>query len=364
MDTLQLFFSLKLPSAKYKIVIDDSLLDGFAEPVNNVISIHLKDNIHQYKLIGTDKQSKIVLQADHSKIAANEVINEFMYCNLPGPQIKVSAYNLWTKGIESFNAEEVKNGARFVSNNTKAFSADTDSAKLMEVCRLISTLRPNIKGLKAEKVSALSPYDQLQLALQNKVNLNCGNYSAMIYFLCSVLHLPNRLVTFSGPAGNWRYGVHYYNEIYLREKQQWVLCDGLSNAYMPHDGIRFYNAADVNKLAHLNSFDNKYVYTFKKGILEKTPYDSLNYWHWYYNRNNADLRYIHPGINIRDSKWTYLTDFYSFHRNFSLYSDTNENDWLKIIIKMAAFYLMLITLLLCFIFEIKTSSGKNFNPEN
>ncbi len=122
---------------------------------------------------------------------------------------------------------------------------------------------------------------------------------------------------------------------------------------MPQDSIRFYNAADVNKLAHLNSFKDKYVYTFKDGISKKIPYDSLHYWHWYYNRNNADLRYWHPGTDMRGSKWTYLKDFYSFNRNFDFYSDMNANDWLKIVIKIAAFYLLLTVLLFYFYLEIK-----------
>lgn len=326
-DTLQLFFSLRLPSSAYTLIVDGSSTDRIIVPVNNSIHIPLQQSIHQYTLIaGNKNQPEITVQADHAKESANNYINEFIYCNLPGPQIKVSSYNTWTKGIESFTKEEVKNGDEFLKKNTAAFTANTDSGRLMEVCRLISKLRPNLHGMKAEEALVLSTYAQLQLAMQNKVNLNCGNYSALIHFFCSLLHLPNRLITFSGPAENWRYGVHYYNEIYLRQKQQWVLCDGLSNIYMPQDSIRFYNAADVNKLSHLNSFKDKYVYTFKDGISKKIPYDSLHYWHWYYNRNNADLRYWHPGTDMRGSKWTYLKDFYSFNRNFDFYSDMNANE--------------------------------------
>lgn len=358
-DTLELFFSLGLPSAKYWVIIDDSITNGFIVPANNSLHISLMPGIYQYKLVAEDnKQPAIIVQADHAIDPENNYINEFIYCNLPGPQIKVSSFKTWTKGIASFTDDEVKNANEFLTNNTHAFSANTDSARLMEVCRVISALRPNINGIKAFEVSALSPYKQLQLARQNKVNLDCGNYSVMIYFFCSVLNLPNRVITFSGPAGNWRYGVHYYNEVYLREKQQWVLCDGLSNNYMPHDSIHFYNAADVNKLAHLNSFKDKYVYTFEHDSLKRVAYDSLNYWHWYYNRNNADLRYIHPGNNQHDSRWTYLKDFYSFSRNFDFYSDVNANDWLKIIVKMIAFYFLIIVTVLYIMFEIRTFRSK------
>ena len=355
-DTLQLFFSLRLPSPAYRLFVDDRNAEKTITSVNNSVSLLLSDNIHLYNLIPVDnKQPAITIQADHDK-AAN--INELIYSSLPGPQIKVSPYQIWTKGIESFTAEEVKNANEFLKKNTKAFSANTDSARLMEVCKVISPLRPNPDGMNAAEASGLSPFKQLQLSLQHKVNLNCGNYSAMLYFFSSVLGLPNRIVTFSGPAGNWRYGAHYYNEIYLREKQQWVLCDGLNNNYLPHDSIRFYNAADVYKMAHLNSFKNKYVYTLIRNSLQRVPYDSVIYWHWYYNRNNANLRYWYPGSQMHDTRWNYLSDFYSFSRNFDFYSDENSNDWLKIIIKMAAFYLLLTTVVFYVCWEIKNLTKK------
>lgn len=351
-DTLKLLFSLQLPSAKYKLIIDDSITGKFTAPANKSLHVPLEENIHEYKLVPADNEPEIVVQVDHEKTSPG-YLNEFIYCNLPGPHIKVSAYNIWAKGIKSFNNEEVRNANEFLRKNTKAFSAATDSARLMEICRVIAALRPNIHGMNAAEVSMLSPFKQLQLAKQNKVNLNCGNYSAMLYFFCSVLDLPNRVVNFSGPAGNWQYGAHYYNEIYLREKQQWVLCDGLNNNYMPHDSVRFYNAADVYKMAHLNAFKNKYVYTFTLDSLETVTYGSVNYWHWYYNRSNADLRYWRPGNDMHDSRWNYLSDFYSFSRKYDLYSDVNANDWLKIAIKMSAFYSLIAIAVLYIWFEIK-----------
>lgn len=353
-DTLQLLFSLQLPSTAYKLIIDDSITNLSVTTANNSLRIPLADNIHQYRLISADKkQTEITVQADHDKSSLPTYTNEFIFCNLPGPQIKVSSYKTWTKGIASFTDEEVKNAKEFLKKNTQAFYATTDSARLMEICRIMAQLRPNVNGIKAAEVSALPPFEQLQLARQNKVNLDCGNYSAMIYFFCSVLNLPNRLITLAGPSGNWQYGVHYYNEIYLREKQQWVLCDGLNNNYMPHDSIRFYNAADVYKMAHLNSFKNKYVYTFHQNTIESLPYDSINYLHWYYNRNNANLRYWHPGAGMRDSKWNYLIEFYSFSRKFDFYSDVNANDWGRIMIKMASFYLLMIVAALYIYQEIR-----------
>lgn len=361
-DTLELSFSRRLAS-NYNLIIDDTMPRGTIKADNKSLHIPLLDDIHSYKLIPSFPEAlQIVIEIDHDKNEGANYTNEFVYCNVPGPNIKVSRYKTWTKGIISFSDDEVRNGKELLTKNTAALSASTDSARLIEVCRLISILRPNANGIKASEVSLESPYKQLKMAMQNKINLDCGNYAVMLHYLCSVLDLPNRVITFSGPAGNWQYGVHYYNEIYLREKQQWVLCDGLSNGYMPHDSIRFYNAADVYKMAHVNSFKNKYAYTFEGNSLKKVSYDSLSYWHWYYNRNNANLCYLHPGTGVQGGKWNYFKDFYSFNRNFDFYSDVNENDWMKIIIKMISFYLMLIVAINYILWELKTLVNSRKRP--
>ena len=359
-NTLDIFFSSKLPQSGYKLIIDNGSSLGLVIPSNNTLHIPLQNKIHEYKLVPVqERELEVKLQIDHSQNSPHEFINEFIYCNLPGPQIKVSDYKLWTKGIESFSKSEVESGKEFLKNNTAALLADTDSDRVIEVCRILSMLRPNKNGIKASEASLQRPYQQLLLAMQHKINLDCGNYSAMFYYLCTVLQVPNRVITFAGPAGNWQYGVHYYNEVYLREKQQWTLCDGLAETYMPHDSLRFYNAADIKKMALINGFSNKYVYTYQKDSLREVRYDGLHYWHWYYNRNNANLCYVHPGTGLQNGSWNYLKDFYSFQRNFDFYSDANQNDWSKIFIKMSAFYLLLLVTIFYLIHEIKHFSWRH-----
>lgn len=85
-DTLELFFSLQLHPAKYKLIVDDSITNGFIVSANNSLHIPLMDNIHVYTLTpANNKQPEIIVQADHDK-AKN--INEFIYCNFPGPSNK------------------------------------------------------------------------------------------------------------------------------------------------------------------------------------------------------------------------------------------------------------------------------------
>lgn len=162
-DTLELIFSLQVPSKNYRLSIDDSISNKSVAVLGPSIAIPLVNNVHIYKLTPLNpKCSKIIVQVDHSKNNGTDDTNEFIYSNLPGPQIKVSPYNLWTKGIESFTANEVKQGKDFLSKNSNALLVETDSAKVLEVCKIISRLRPNTNGIKAAEASSMLPYQQLQ----------------------------------------------------------------------------------------------------------------------------------------------------------------------------------------------------------
>lgn len=77
-DTLQLFFSLTLPSPEYKLSVDNKVTDKTFVPVNNSLHIPLEVNYHLYKLIAADKKKpEIEIQVDYNKPAE---INELLYC--------------------------------------------------------------------------------------------------------------------------------------------------------------------------------------------------------------------------------------------------------------------------------------------
>jgi hypothetical protein len=196
---------------------------------------------------------------------------------------------------------------------------------------------------------------QIQEALKCNADLACGNYAAMVGYLFSVAKIPNRLVTFAGPAGNWQYGVHYYNEIYLREKQQWVLVDAANNIIMPFDAVskQFLNAVSVKKLVQLNSTNGKLTYTFTKDSIHIVAYDSINNQHIYYNQSNANLSFLHANANVTNSSFRSFIEFYTFNRDGDNYSEVNRNDWCKIIVKEFLAILFLLIFLIYCIAEIR-----------
>ena len=349
-DSLHIIFSKKLSSSKYFLSVD-SLHDATTISTNqNEITIPLLQNFHHYFINCSGTQAKeIQLNIDHSNSA-----NEFIYSNIPGPQISVSSYNTWFKKKEIFTNTEYKTGDSLLRKYTHVFDANTDSAKVLEIAKFISLLHSNPKGISSEVVASKNALQQIDLALENKAELLCGNYTSIFYFLCTVAGIPCRVITYRGPAGNWQYGVHYYNEVYLHNKEQWALVDATNNIYLPHDSSQFYNAADVKKMVQVNGFLNKSAFSFVKDSLSNVPYNSINAKHIYYNSSNANICFIHPGADLKESWWANFIDFYSFNRDYDFYSDVNSNNWFKIMIKETFFFLNVLLLIAYLFFEIKT----------
>jgi hypothetical protein len=360
-DSVRLSFSLPLPASKYYLSVDDGLQKDTIIAKGNLLVLPVYTNLHAYALSPIDgKHTFVILKIDHDT-KQHPYINELLYSSLPGPQIKVSSLHLWMNGANGFSKEEMVNGAQMLKEKTTVFKQHTDSATVMEIAKFCSSLCNNPKGIHGDLSAGLRPYEQILQAQKCNIFMDCGNYSGIFQYLATVAGLANRIVIYQGGADNWQYGMHYFNEVYLRERQQWVLADALNNIYMPYDTVRFYNAVDVKKMAEINNFSQKYVYTFKNDTAKVVPYDSILYLQ-YYNQSNANLCFWYPGKDHSLNTWRNFFDFYSFSRNVDFYSDVNRNDWMKIIVKETFFIGWIILLLFYFVFEWRLVRKNNKLP--
>ncbi len=364
-DSVELFFSLPLLKEGYSLEVDEANrwmyynVRILIPPKENKISVHVEKGVHQYKLTPSNYTSpSIIYKIDHSSYNG-AAQNEFLYCNLPGPQIKVAHLKTYHSD-KGFSEEEKQNAIKLLQEKTGFHKDSSDFYNTLAITKFAATLCKNPKGIHAYKLSELRPYAQIQEAMKCNADLACGNYSAMIGYLFSVARIPNRLVTFRGPAGNWQYGIHYYSEIYLREQQQWVLIDAANNLAMPFDSTtnKFLNAVDVNNLIKLNGTSGKLAYTFKHDSLKLVPYDSVNSQHIYYNRSNANLCFLHGNADVTVSPFRNFMEFYTFNRDFDYYSEVNRNDWLKIVVKEIAALLFIIVFACYVSAEIKNKVRK------
>ena len=342
-------------------VFVDSHNIGFARAALNTIYVPLLNGIHYYRLNFIASNQNIQFTIDHNldDSASKKYTNEFMYINLPGPNINVSHQKQWQSDI-GFTADEKVQANNLLKEKIKFHSDSSDTYNTLAISKFVATLCNNPKGIDFNTLSRLRPIGQLNEAMRCNASMACGNYAAMMGYLFSVAKIPNRVVFFQSSTVNWQYGVHYYNEIFLRDKQKWVLVDAANNITMPHltKTGDFLNAADIKKLIQLNHTSSIESFVFKMDSTIITVYDSINKPHYYYHQSNANLCYYQANADVSNSKFRTFLEFYTFKRDFDFYSDVNRNDWFKIVTKELAMLFLLLTLLFYFSFEI---SNKRHN---
>lgn len=322
----------------------------------NSITFHLRPDFEEYVLKPQSPGAPaLIFHIDHSLSEPGKYINEFLYSNVPGPGIIPSPIKRWENGSRNYTAKEIAQGLEMLEGEAKKSPATDDEQKLLQIAHFLSTISSNASGVKSNKVNTYSPLRQIELSMQGKAQLDCGNYTNMLAFFCDIENIPNRRITYRGPDGNWRYGVHYMNEIYLREKQTWVLADALNNIYLPHDSLKYFNAADLKKIFEVNGLGGKNVFTFCQDSLQEVPYDSVAYWHRYYNQTNASIAYLDPGKEHTGLYYD-LLHFYTFNQNEIWYNDNKQNDWPLIFLKLFSFYGFILCLILFFL--MKKKGGK------
>ncbi len=332
-------YSLPLSNSGYRLHIDSLPGSQTIKPVKTELSFALSKGIHLYTFIPFDSSAlPITIKIDRS-----DKVNEFVFCNLAGPDIETSKSGIWAVNTSTFSKAENDSAISILQKHTNVFSKNSDLEKAMELSRFVASLPNNPKGIPQGKLSEFRPLQQIHESLKCNADLACGNYTAIYYYLAIHAGLKTRTITFRGGEPTSSYAIHYYNEVFLKEQQQWVLADPLYNIYFPHDSTgRFYNAADLKKMTDVKGFSEKSVYSFYKDSVRVLPYDSVKQGHVYYHSSNADMCYLHPGIKMNPSKLATLVEFYLPRQDLSFYSDTKSNNWTKIIIKSVAMILLII----------------------
>ncbi len=308
---------------------------------DKTITIPILTHAHRYELrpFDTLKANTVKLIVDHSPVGS-AFDNEFIYANVPGPGTETMPLRKWQTPVSSFTADELRAANALIHGPIRITARDDDFTKTLKIGRYLRKLRYSGSGVDLTGLN-LPPLKQLGLSVQQDVNINCGNYTAMFHFLGTIAGLTTRAVTFAGAEGNWHYGNHYYNEVYLHKQQQWSLVDNLNNVFLPHDASRFYNAVDVKKMASVNGFENKSCYDLNNDTARLVLYKSHGYYHEYYNLSDADISFPTRGVQQK-SRLKLFFEFYFPASDYAYYSDKKANN----LFKLAAKYVLVLGLII------------------
>jgi hypothetical protein len=321
--------------------VDDSTSTKVFEKEGKLAFV-MKPGVHVYEFAGNHTFS---LQLDYvCTMPLANCKNELLWCTLPWPYEQPLPASTWDQSEKIFSENDLQRGKQLLQNIGGWRPGNTDTASVLAIARICSLLQSDTltsKPLTLQQGS-VSPDSFINYVIKNKPQLNCGNYAYIIRFLSAAAGLTNRSVAFKGsndPA--WSYGVHYFNEILLREKNQWVLADGLNNLFLPNDSTgRFINAADMCKMMQSGGqLEGLWGFANFQDSLQQI---SLKRWYKplkrYYANPYAWLHFEVPSKLSGSSSIAHVLSFYSFPKNEMVYSDRHQNQWSKIVLKLVLFY--------------------------
>lgn len=351
--TIVLRFSLPLQEDSRKLYIDDSFSTDVKADFKS-LSFTLKNGFHKYTLVSADSLGSlpVSIAIDHTQHGNNNFDNEIISSNVPGPGIESIPLSTYQISQGTFSERDAKEGLRLLNDSVHISGNDDEVTKVFKIGMYLQHLPNNTSGTDPVQVALTNPIEQIKSAQQNKANLNCGNYAAMFYFLSGLAGLVTRGITYTGPDGNWHYGSHFMNEVYLHNFQQWALVDNLNNIYLLHDSTRFYNAADVKKMSEVDGFVGKFFYDLSGDLEKKKSYADKSNLHYYYNQTDADISYS-QNKTYSYSLFNNLWQFYLPIRRHDLYSDKRSNNIGKLFFKTIAIVALLMGLILYCVWEIK-----------
>ncbi|GEM_PF-2843645 len=143
----------------------------------------------------------------------------------------------WTKPNKKFLPAELENGRFILKKERVLDAAFSDEDKIMRIAGYLYSKFHRQAGQPSAKLNSLQPLQQLQLLSEDTTEkLWCGNFQAMIGFLCTAAGLPNRYVEITSFAEAPSGGTHEVNEVYLEKNKKWVMTDATRNMLLIKNG--------------------------------------------------------------------------------------------------------------------------------
>jgi hypothetical protein len=296
-DTVVISFAHVLTAgSKWPYVVDDSTNYEAIVKGNQALA-RLERGIHRYTFqsIGTNQPS-IDLWIDYECTSptqtANNCLNELLYSNIPILNIEPKSFQIWWSK-QSFSAKQLAGGMTMLSTVRRA----DESRKALAVAAILDKMNHQDNGepWADSLVYQLSPDSLIRRVIYDGNHVDCGEFTWFGHYLFNALEIPNRSVSLNANRINYRTGVHYLLEVYLPQRQEWGVIDGLLKLYLPQDSSgRMLNAADIHKLmasgSGLKEFSAVRIVNGEPKLVPLSnwysmlrlyyanPYSNLNYW--------------------------------------------------------------------------------------
>lgn len=345
-DSLALYFSQEQNHAVWKIQLPDSKYYSCkGTPV-----IKLQEGIKDYELTNA-KDSTIYIRLNYvseesykkkGRTRASDV--ELMSASIPIRDKKLFSINHWTQSSEFTTGEEIASAKQILMDSMQVIPSENSVSKIQKIGSYIYKKIHHQLGMPNDSMDAFSPLKQFALAQQGKSEIWCGSYTNIFSFFANTAGVITRSIWVDGEANGISSAGHNFNECYIKEINQWIFVDLMSNtlALQTKNGS-YLNSIDFYNLHQLHSNDIM-VSSLKNDSIVKSEYDYSN--SFYSNYFNPKVNFVYYFASQFDEKLYTSSEKikrYVFKKaTFASYSGTSNTNNVKFYYKQGALLLLIL----------------------
>jgi hypothetical protein len=350
-DSLTLCLSHEQNNAIWNILLPDST--NYTCKGNPVIK--LQEGIKDYQIQHINSKApainirlNYVSEASYkSKGRARMSDVELMQVSIPISDKKLYSINHWTQSSEFTTDKEIALAKQILTDSMNVVSSENTISKIQKIGGYIYKKLNHQLGTPNDSMDALSPLQQFVHAKQSKSEVWCGNYTSIFSFFANTAGITTRSVWIEGEANGISTAGHNFNECYIKELNQWIFVDLMSNTLsLQTKNGSYLNSLDFYNLHQLHSSDIM-ISSLKNDSIVETEYDYSN--SFYNNYFNPNVNFVYYYAAQFDKKLYNSSEkikrYISKQPTFATYSNASS-------VSNAKFYKKQMALLALFAFSI------------
>lgn len=294
-DSLALHFSQETSHITWEIQLPDST--HYSCKGNPVIK--LQEGINDYQLKNTSPKDSIihirlnyVSEASYKKKGRTRVSDvELMQVSVPIQDKKLFPLSHWIQSSPFTTDKEIAIAKQILSDSMKVISSENSISKIQKIGSYIYRKIHHQLGTPNDNLDALSPMQQFNLAQQGQSEIWCGTYTNIFSFFANTAGIITRSVWIDGEANGISTAGHNFNECYVKELNQWIFVDLMSNTLsLQTKNGHYLNSIDFYNLHQLQSADMM-ISSFINDSIKTSEYDYSN--SFYSNYFNPNVNFVY-----------------------------------------------------------------------
>ncbi len=240
----------------------------------------------------------------------------------------------WQQKSQYATPSELVTTQQLLSDSVLTNKNEPDSIKVKKIAAYLLKNLNDCRGIPIDTMSLVSPLNQFNFAIAKKSNIWCGNFAAIFSYFANSAGVLTRAIDLSSSTDSVTIVHHSFNEVFIKEINQWVLVDLTSNTlFVKSQQGNFLTALDFYQ-THLTN-QQLFTISYQNDSITVLDYQKTKpFYEEYFNPNTSFVFYLSTQFdkNLYDFS-SKIKRYFSKSPTFFTYSETKPADNKKFYLK-------------------------------